>query len=176
LRSASARPLRSLHAAWQRETEPAREGAWVVFTQSSPGGGGGPPAKPVVVGISRPRGARGKSPPTAAARPPPPRTGRNWEPSDLRVALGRSGGLQRGDPRFQLRVVFARAAGHVLHRVEFLAADEIDAAKRFLHAFARAVARFAGHARQRACGRVGQFNEVGDQGSFALHRAYVAGS
>src|SRR5690349_732782 len=79
--------------------------------------------------------------------------------------------LERVDTRLERFAAFARSGGHRLDRVEFVAADEVEPADRFLGALARAVARFAGHARERAGGAVHQLDEIGDQGVFALHGA-----
>src|SRR5688500_13266948 len=81
--------------------------------------------------------------------------------------------LQRSDARFARGAILAGAAGHVLDRVELLAGDEVEPAERFLHPLARALAGLAGHAGESARGRVGELDEVGDQGVFALHGAYL---
>src|SRR6478736_8034015 len=81
--------------------------------------------------------------------------------------------LDRGDARLELQGVFARTRGHVLDRVEFLAADEVEPAERFLHPLARAFAGLAGHPGERAGGAIGELDEVGDDRVFALHGAYL---
>src|SRR5690606_27655083 len=78
-----------------------------------------------------------------------------------------------GDACLELRAFLARAARHVLDRLEFLAGNEVEATERLLHPLASAFARLAGHPGERAGGTVGELDEVGDDRVFALHGRYL---
>src|SRR3546814_14866664 len=73
------------------------------------------------------------------------------------VLLGFQLCFQLSEPLGETFILLARLGSHQLDRLEFFAADEIDAAKRFLHPLACGIAGLAGHACEGACGAVGQF-------------------
>jgi len=77
--------------------------------------------------------------------------------------------FERREAGFQRVNLVGGLDGHVLDRVEFFAADEIEPAEGFAEAFARSVAGFAAHAGNSARRAVHQLGEIGEEGVFALH-------
>src|SRR5690242_14084127 len=81
----------------------------------------------------------------------------------------RRGAFERVEPRAQRIDLVASRSRHRLHRVEFLARDEILAAEKFLELGARIGLPFARHAGKGARGAVHELDEIVENPVFGLH-------
>src|SRR3954463_12765991 len=88
------------------------------------------------------------------------------------LALGPGGGGFEGvEPAFQGGTFLAGGDGDRLDRLEFLAADHVEAADPVAHALAKGILGLAAHAGDGAGGAVHHLDEIVEQTVFGLHDA-----